>query len=469
MSEADLHLKDLLSFYVEECHKELLSVSDDTIQVESMLAAIRRTREIILMMSCMIGAVTPGDIEAIRKISQVKLVAENEAAQMLRVGEDMALLRIWLKSAADAQWNVSDAVRLLRTGKPGPSSSFPDMTADLLRSVKKPFVVPSMLPKNVDSIRRILRTWIHAQFQRAKREPPFVPERVTLEFNDEDDSVTVSSGDEFFFRGIYDSRRWTIIEAQILDDVAGKPSCRQILQAISNSSLAEMCSAALRMATAQKLKLFQDEAVGLISESWSSVCAVSKSKAGLGNGFTVSLFKKLTLHDIKVNFEMDFENGDLKIEAPEFVEIEKPFSDLHAVLRSVEKQVRKFVLSQLQGILCCNDSALFIPDANSVVILEPSGTLTMTPQFASPMTYSESALRILKFSWKLHTWLTEQESQGIQVLAANTDQEGIDLCVARHSWNELISSITNIDETVVVCGIKTEGKVKTVVFTPVED
>lgn len=466
MSEADLHLKDLLSFYIEECHKELLSVAEDPVQVDSMLAAVRRTREIILLMSCVIGAVTPGDIAAIRKISQIKLVAENEAAQMLRVGEDMALLRIWLKSASDAQWNVSDAIRLLRSGKPGPSASFPEMTADLLRSVKEPFVVPSVLPRNAESIRRILRTWIYTQFQRAKREPPLVPERVTLEFNDEDDSVTVTSPGEFFFRGIYDSRRWTIIEAQILDDVSGKASCRQILQAISNSSLAEMCCAALRMATAQKLKIFQDEAVALIPESWSSVFSVSKSRAGLGNGFTISLFKKLTCPEVKITLDMNFANGELDVDVSEIVTLERPFSDLHSVLRSVETQVRRWVLSQLPGTLCCNDSALFIPEANSLVSLEPSGSLVISAQFASPMSYSESALRILKFAWKLNQWMAEREREGFEICASLSREEGIDLCVAKRSWNEFIASVTNIDETVVVCGLKDKNdRVETVVFS----
>ena len=469
MSEADLHLKDLLAFYVDKCHKELLSFSEDPVQVDSMQAAIKRTREIVLMMSCMIGAVTPGHIEAIRKISQIKLVAENEAAQMLRVGEDMALLRIWLKSAPDSQWNVADAIRILRTGKATPSSCFPEMTSDLLRSAKKPFVVPSIYPSNAESIRRILRTRVYSQFQRAKQEAPFVPERVTLSFNDEDDSVNISSLSEFFFKGIFDGRRWTIIEAQILDDVKGKQQCRQILQALSESSLAEMCSAALRMATAQKLKLFQDEAVSLINEPWSSIHSVTKSKAGIGNGFTLGLYKKLTpLREIKVSFEMDFGNGDIKIGGGG-IDLEAPYpSNLSGIVKAAEDQIRSLVFKDIAGILGCGDldtssQILNVADAQMVVSLEPSGAISLTPIFTTriePVMISDiSRLKgwydTFTQASKLNDWIKETKRAGKEIFAALVaDSDQVEISIpANGNWEAVIGRL----DQELICATRTIG------------
>ena len=313
MAEADWHLKDLLSFYVGKCRSELMSVSEDPVRAESMFEAVRRVREIMILMSCMVGAFTPSEIGALHRLDQIRLVAENESAQMLRIGEDMALLRLWVKSATDVQWNVCDAVRLMRTGRLTNTSAFPEMTTDLLTSVKKPFIVPSVLPANSEFIRQNLRTSILSQFNRAKQEAPLIPDRVQIDFSQEDDSVIIFAETEFKLRGIFDHRRWTVIEAQILDDVAGAYKCRQILQALSSSSIGDMSTALLRMATAQKLKIFQDEAIGLTSESalgWSSVYSVSKAKAGLGNGFVVHLYRRLSELSISASFQMNSENGD---------------------------------------------------------------------------------------------------------------------------------------------------------------
>ena len=396
MAEADWHLKDLLSFYVSKCRSELVSVSEDPVRAETMFDAVRRVREIMILMSCMVGAFTPSEIVALHRLDQIRLVAENEAAQMLRIGEDMALLRLWLKSAADAQWNVPDAVRVLRTGRLTKSSAFPEMTLDILTSVKKPFIVPHGLPANADSIRRTLRTSVLAQFSRAKDEPPFVPRRVELSFSPDDDSVILYAKDEFKIRGIFDHRRWTVIEAQILDDAAGAFKCRQVLQAISPSSIGDMCTAMLRMSTAQKLKIFQDEAISLSVDTtgWSSVFSVSKAKAGLGNGFDVNLFKRLADLDISVSFDMNFENGDFLVSVTSSVIDTSQLTPKHvynesfaSILEDIELRVHEIVLGslvpELLGITyrCeLDESCLFLhlPDHGVVIRLTASGSLSVS-------------------------------------------------------------------------------------------
>lgn len=484
MSEADLHLKDLLAFYVDQCHQELLNISEDSVTAETMFDAIKRTREIILVMSCMIGAVTPGDIDAIRKLSQIKLVAENESAQMLKVGEDMALLRLWLKSASDPQWNVIDAIRLLRSGKLTPGTSLPEMTCDLLTSVKKPFVVPAGLPTNWEYIRRTLRALVYTQFQRAKREHPFVPDRMKLEFNDQDDSVMVFSDNEFRFRGIFDGRRWTIMEAQILDDIEGKRQCRQILQAISNSPLSEMCSAALRMATAQRLKLFQDEAVSLITEAWSSVHSVSKSKAGLGNGFTIGLFKRIANPRIEITFGMNFDNGDLIVEYP-ILENEPwdepcdPTSSLPSFLQYVERRVRRKLFSidipmmVIGTPLDINQTDyMYLSDGGVIVNLLPSGAIelipTLTPSVRPIMladwSKAKSWYDLFKFSHDLSVWMAAHERAGTSVSAypLTPDEHEIELVA---NISEVLAEIAILQETVFVCGISTgNGQIQPVRF-----
>lgn len=399
MAEADWHLKDLLSFYVSKCRSELVGVSEDPVRAETMFDAVRRVREIMILMSCMVGAFTPSEIGALHRLDQIRLVAENEASQMLRIGEDMALLRLWLKSAVDCQWSVGDAVRILRTGRLTNTSAFPEMTIDLLTSVKKPFIVPSGLPSNSESIRRTLRASILTQFSRAKQNPPYIPTRVEMSFSPEDDSVIITAKNEFRLKGIYDHRRWTVIEAQILDDVSGAFKCRQILQALSSASIDEMCTALLRMATAQKLKIFQDEAVALSgnlqASAWSSVYSVSKSKAGLGNGFTVHLFKRLSELDISACFDMKPENGDFivkvhcsGVESPDLSPSNTYESTFPVILRDIEERVDYLVLGTILPDLlgmtyrcafqqsCCA-SFLHLPDHCAIITITASGCLSI--------------------------------------------------------------------------------------------
>ena len=384
MAESDWHMRDLLQFYVSKCRAELLSVSDEQVLADDIFKAVRRVRELMLIMSCMVGAFTPSEIAALNRLDQVRLVAENEAAQMLRIGEEMALLRLWTKTAIGPQWNVPDAIRILRTGRPLPSSRFPEMTSDLLTSLTKPFIVPSNVPSNSESIKLILQESIQLQFSQAKTSHPFIPDRVQLSFNTEDDSVTISSPQEFKIRGIYDHRRWTIMEADILNDV-GARQCRQILQSLNISSIADMCAAALRMATAHRLKVMQEEAQAILaSKIPSPVFSVKKETAGLGHGFTVCLYPKLE-ENFYAKFEMNFDNGDFIVSTniDEFqIDITTPtFSQYIA---SFESKIRHHVFTTLSAqiqnetTLLITKSALFFPDVALVVALNHNGSLQLT-------------------------------------------------------------------------------------------
>jgi hypothetical protein len=384
MAESDWHMRDLLQFYVSKCRAELLSVSDDQVLADDIFKAVRRVRELMLIMSCMVGAFTPSEIAALNRLDQVRLVAENEAAQMLRIGEEMALLRLWTKTAIGPQWNIPDAIRILRTGRPLPSSRFPEMTSDLLTSLTKPFIVPSSLPSNAESVKMILRESIQIQFSQAKTNHPFIPDRVQLSFNPEDDSVTISSSQEFKIRGIYDHRRWTIMEANILNDVSSR-ECRQILQSLNISSIADMCAAALRMATAHRLKVMQEEAQAILaSKVPSPVYSVKKETAGLGHGFTVFLFQKLE-ENYQAKFEMNFDNGDFLVATNIPLEgtTQINTATFSQYMASFESRIRHHVFTTLcqqveprAGLI--TKSALCFPDIHLVVSLNHSGSVQLT-------------------------------------------------------------------------------------------
>ena len=393
MAESDWHMRDLLQFYVSKCRTELLSVSNDQVLADDIFKAVRRVRELMLIMSCMVGAFTPSEIAALNRLDQIRLVAENEAAQMLRIGEEMALLRLWTRTAVGPQWNIPDAIRILRTGQALPSSRFPEMTCDLLTSIKKPFIVPSSLPSNSDSVRAVLRESIHIQFSQAKLTHPFIPDRVQLSFNSDDDSVTISSPEEFKIRGLYDHRRWTIMEAEILNDV-GSRECRQILQALNIGSIGEMCAAALRMATAHRLKVMQEEAHALLaSKIRSPVFSIKKESAGLGHGFTVHLYRKIDEENFFAKFEMNFDNGDFVLTSnipgqdDEYQHTTVP-SFSHYVA-SFETRIRKHIFSEILGphladrVIKITKSALIIPDIALVVSLNPSGSLQLQSTLVS--------------------------------------------------------------------------------------
>ena len=387
MAESDWHMRDLLQFYVSKCRTELLSVSNDQVLADDIFRAVRRVRELMLIMSCMVGAFTPSEIAALNRLDQIRLVAENEAAQMLRIGEEMALLRLWTRTAVGPQWNVPDAIRILRSGRSLPSSRFPEMTCDLLTSIKKPFVVPSSVPGNAESVREILRESIQIQFSQAKLNEPFIPDRVQLSFNFDDDSVTIFSPEEFKIRGIYDHRRWTIMEAEILNDV-GSRQCRQILQAMNIGSIGEMCAAALRMATAHRLKVMQEEAQAILSSKIPSpVFSIKKESAGLGHGFTISLFPKLD-QNFFAKFEMNFDNGDfiLSSNIPETdhetcMPSNSSTPSFSHYISSFERRIRKHVFSDLlvphlsDRQIGVANSALVLPDLALVVSLNHSGSL----------------------------------------------------------------------------------------------
>ena len=403
MAESDWHMRDLLQFYVSKCRTELLSVSNDQVLADDIFKAVRRVRELMLIMSCMVGAFTPSEIASLNRLDQIRLVAENEAAQMLRIGEEMALLRLWMRTAVGPQWNVGDAIRILRTGQALPSSRFPEMTCDLLTSIKKPFVVPSSLPANAESVREILRESIHIQFTQAKLNHPFIPDRVQLVFNSDDDSVTISAPQEFKIRGIYDHRRWTIMEAEILNDV-GSRECRQILQALNISSIGEMCAAALRMATAHRLKVIQEEAHAILaSKISSSLFSVKKESAGLGHGFTIGLYRKLEDENFFAKFEMNFDNGDFLLSTnipgqENDAILADSLPSLSTYISSFERRIREHVFSSMiapnlsDREIRITKFSLIIPAAALVVSLNDSGSLqlqsTLVPRLKTTVSLS---------------------------------------------------------------------------------
>lgn len=469
MAEADWHLRDLLHFYVSKCRAELVDVSEDPVRAETVFESVKRVRELMILMSCMVAAFTPAEIAALQRLEQIRLVAENESARMLRIGEEMAMLRVWLKSAIDPQWNVVDAVKLMRSGRPAPASCFPEMTLDLITSVKKPFIVPSCLPDNADPIRRILQTSITSQFAQAKLEPPLVPDRVCLEFNVEDDSVIIQSKGEFMIRGIFDHRRWTIIEAQILDDKAGARQCRQVLQAISNSSIAEMCSAALRMATAQRLKIFQDEAVAAANQEWTSIHSVSKPQTGLGNGFTVGLYRKMSEFAFSVQLSMNFDNGDMQVTLngfPEAYQVDgcEKFR-FFEIIEKIESVIRKYIFhTHIPGIVSLpsitHEHLLIIPEAGVVVTLSPSGSLLLrlvcVPSACISVSASDSralnsGIDTMSLVTRAHGLVQLRAQQGWTHCACNTTKPD-EIGEVDQNFSEFFATVrTNADRKYVCC------------------
>lgn len=372
MSQADWHLRDLLQFYVSRCQKELLFGTGGDVDAQQLFEAVQRVRELMLLMSCMVGAFTPSEIQALNRLEQVRLVAENQSAQMLRIGEDMAMLRLWMKTALDPQYNMVDAVKILSTGRMRP---LPEMTLDLLTSFKKPFIVPTVLPD--PSIGQSLRELITFEFRRAKSHPPYIPSRIALSFHPDDDSVIITSPGEFHIRGIFDKRSWTIMEAQILDDTQGAPMCRRILQlTCRNSTIAEMCCAILKMATAQRIKVMYDEAAGLIDKK-TVVCSLSKSQSGLGQGFKAGLFKRL---DVVVEFGMNQETGDLQVGSLDGLEGKTFFQIIDIVIAQIETQVMTDLARLLvdRGVSAIVAGNVLVVDAVVIVVLTPNGLLSVS-------------------------------------------------------------------------------------------
>ena len=424
MAEADWHIRDLLLFYVSKCRGELLSASGDPMKAETVFESVKRVREYMLLMSCMVGAITPAEIVALNKLEQIRLVAENESAQMLRIGEDMTMLRMWLKTALDVQWNVLDSVKLLKHGHLSNSSAFPEMTLDLLTSVNKPFVVPSEIPSNWEFIQKSLHASISNQFLQAKSTFPFVPSRVCISFDPVDGSCCLSSADEFRVVGIFDNKRWTILEAQILKDTA--PQCRQILQAINATSVAEICVSALRMATAQRLMNMQKEATLLLStqNDWSSLYSLTKSKSGLGNSFTVALFKN---YPISVEFAMNPDNGDL------IVSHEHDFANMtfFNIIQTIEIKVQKQILSEKNfdpQILAS------VTITGSILLQLPILNLSLSANLNSDLlnTHHQS----LSFIAKMHAFVTTQD--GWTLCASPTQTPHVEMSM---DWQENLARI----------------------------
>ena len=170
------------------------------------------------------------------------------------------------------------------------------------------------------------------------------------------------------------------MEAEILNDV-GSRECRQILQALNIGSIGEMCAAALRMATAHRLKVMQEEAHALLASNIPSpVFSIKKESAGLGHGFTVHLHRKIDEENFFAKFEMNFDNGDFvltsNIPGQDDEYQHKTVPSFSHYVASFETRIRKHIFSTILAphltdrVIKITKSAIIIPDIELVVSLD---------------------------------------------------------------------------------------------------
>ena len=225
--DVSVSIQDVLKFYIgTACYDKLQSTLSANPSTEQLWFCVREIREVLLLVSTLLGAFPRKKLEQISRLNRKSLTLENRLHRVEKLGEDFVMLRQWTRSAQDAQWNIHAAASLHARGSPAPG--LPALTGDLLLSHKKPFVVVNEVKKCAVEIQRRQRAILHAKFQQLKSEGK-IPHRVEYAFL-EDSSIRVKSPGEFEFTGIYDGKRWFIVKASLVANDKAGLGFREVLQ-----------------------------------------------------------------------------------------------------------------------------------------------------------------------------------------------------------------------------------------------
>lgn len=235
--------------------------------------AVRRLREraIALHVACGYFLGAHGGARALAEGRRKQLDYENKAHLNERIGEEMVPLRLWTRGQArDQQWNVRDAATVLMGGD---RNFLPELTADLVGSIGKPYVVSSSLTMNPEA-RSQAQEYLHHQLSLYNVQAR-LPEGALFSVDSHTDTILLASRTGgFSVRAIYDLSSWTILDVRV--HRKRRTACRIVLQAVMDQLVREksdenglrvMYTCVARMAAQLQLRSLLQQARDLMSSS----------------------------------------------------------------------------------------------------------------------------------------------------------------------------------------------------------
>ncbi|KAF4655062.1 hypothetical protein FOL47_009620, partial [Perkinsus chesapeaki] len=245
----------------------------ETSDATTIWTAVRRLRErtIALHVACGYFLGAHGGARALAEGRKRQLEYDNNAHLNERIGEEMVPLRLWTRGQArDQQWNVRDAATVLLGGE---RSFLPELTADLVGSIGKPYVVSSSMAMNPEA-RSQAQEYLHHQLSLYNAQAG-LPHGALFSVDEHTDTILLASrkGD-FSVRAIYDLTSWTILDVRL--HRKRRTACRLVLQGVMDQLVREkseenglkvMYTCVARMAAQLQLRSLHQQARDLLNAS----------------------------------------------------------------------------------------------------------------------------------------------------------------------------------------------------------
>ncbi|KAF4682703.1 hypothetical protein FOZ60_010233 [Perkinsus olseni] len=249
--------------------QQALEAEDPT----TVWTAVRRLREraIALHVACGYFLGAHRGARALAEGRRRQLDFDNKAHLNERIGEEMVPLRLWTRGQArDQQWNVRDAATVLMGGD---RNFLPELTADLVGSIGKPYVVSSSLAMNSEA-RGQAQEYLHHQLSLYNVQAG-LPSEALFSVDPHTDTILLASRTGgFSVRAIYDLSSWTILDVRV--HRKRRTACRIVLQAVMDQLVREksdenglrvMYTCVARMAAQLQLRSLHQQARDLMSAS----------------------------------------------------------------------------------------------------------------------------------------------------------------------------------------------------------
>jgi len=245
--DVSVSIQDIIKYYIGSCCFDKLqtTLSGHPPSTEQLWATVREVREILILITTLLGAFPRKRLEQISRLNRKSLALENKLHRVEKLGEDFVMLRQWTKSAQDSQWDIAAASALLKSD----FQALPLLTGDLIVSHKKPFVVVSSLKSRASEVQKRLHVLFACKFENLKNTRK-IPERTEYEFF-EDASIEIRSSNEFDSSGIFDGKRWFVVKAKLHACLEASDAFREVLQRADPEKIIQT---AFRICTKAKMR-----------------------------------------------------------------------------------------------------------------------------------------------------------------------------------------------------------------------
>jgi hypothetical protein len=214
--DVSVPFSDVLHFYTQQSLSLLHDLTRSPTQLtdlESVWLCTRKIREFLIILATLLGGFPRKKLEQINQLKRKALNLEQKMHIVNCLGDDMVMLRFWVKGAVDREWAVEEAMRLVARR----SLYLPSLMSDMILCQKQPFVTRRLTKEQELLADEILRSKLSLLFSHWQNTGE-IKETCRWEIQS-GGMVTlwnfVNNQTEFKIRAIFDTKQWFVIEAEL--------------------------------------------------------------------------------------------------------------------------------------------------------------------------------------------------------------------------------------------------------------